>query len=71
MTSSSLQNFFDKYTVNAAQKTYTIGNFTITNDGMLFDGTSAAETVTGTGRSDILGAMAAPTSCVAATHAIC
>jgi Ca2+-binding RTX toxin-like protein len=54
MTSSSLQNFFDMYTVNAAQKIYTIGNFTITNNGMLFDGTSAAETVTGTGQSDIL-----------------
>lgn len=54
MTSQSLQNFFDKYTVNEAQKIYTIGHFTIVNDGMLLDGTSAAEIATGTGRSDIL-----------------
>ncbi len=54
MTSKSLQEFIDKYLVDASQKIYTISGFTIKNDGVMIDGSGGADTQNGNTKSDIL-----------------
>jgi Ca2+-binding RTX toxin-like protein len=54
MTSTSLQNFLDGCCVDEDDKIYTIDNFTIVNDGVLFDGSTKADTFMGSDLSDII-----------------
>lgn len=54
MASQSLQNFIDRYLVDAATETYQIDHFVIINNGAMVDGNNKSEQLSGTGANDII-----------------
>lgn len=54
MLSQALQNFINTHLISLNNPVYRIGNFTITNDGAMLDGSATHDTLTGSNLSDII-----------------